>query len=48
MRQGAPVSSLRVCSDEQLDVIPEQVRVVQHQHVKYAYVCGGTAGGLKS
>ncbi len=37
---GHALVEIGVETSEQLDVIPEQVRVVQHQRVKYACLCG--------
>ncbi|CAB3732286.1 hypothetical protein LMG22037_05689 [Paraburkholderia phenoliruptrix] len=36
---GHTLARIGVETSEQLDVIPEQVRVVQHQRVKYACPC---------
>ncbi|MBB5503125.1 IS66 family transposase [Paraburkholderia sp. MM5384-R2] len=36
---GNPLVEIGVETSEQLDVIPEQVRVIQHQRVKYACPC---------
>ncbi|MFM0455559.1 HU family DNA-binding protein [Paraburkholderia nemoris] len=37
---GDALVEIGVETSEQLDVIPEQVRVIQHQRGKYAYPCG--------
>lgn len=36
---GAPLVEIGVETSEQLDIIPQQLRVIQHQRVKYACPC---------
>jgi len=38
---GATLVEIGVETSEQLDIIPQQVRVLQHQRVKYACPCSG-------
>jgi len=42
---GSALVEIGVEISEQLDIIPQQVRVIQHQRVKYACPCGPGLGG---
>ncbi len=44
-RDGAALAEIGVEISEQMDIIPQQVRVIQHQRVKYACPC--CDGGMK-
>ncbi|PUA41306.1 hypothetical protein C5U62_32545 [Pseudomonas protegens] len=42
---GQPLTEIGVEISEQLDIVPQQIRVIQHQRVKYACPC--CDGGIK-
>jgi transposase len=44
-RDGSPLVEIGADMSEQIDIIPQQVRVIQHQRIKYACPC--CDGGMK-